>query len=300
MRHIATLAGLVLLGASANAHFNNTFEGMEIVDAKWNLELTPGGQVVNLTGTVEQIYPQLLALNPTYEADWAQNSETNVEYDSFIAEDENEGQTENPAGSLSNLAMCYDIKKGCKHLERVQGIPQLEDGKCSQMSCSNKSAIIWCNVSGKTWTVPSYRQIAQGAWMIYEQCQEKEPLAFKDRGARCYVRGKVYPWQKKWFVQALGAVTKHLPQRRLPAEPDLAFCNSFVWSTSSNIAAVPTKLRSNKFGIGVSLTRDVLGGVTSTTSTTTLAFATTHRWDYATSTRVLVGVWNNCSALKST
>ncbi|CAI6088634.1 unnamed protein product [Clonostachys chloroleuca] len=238
MRHFATLAGLVLLGASGNAHSNNTFEGMEIVDAKWNLELTPGGRVVNLTGTVEQIYPQLLALNPTYEADWAQNSETNVEYDSFIAEDEDKEQTENPAGSLSvrgppirgfklgksridrwhwitwqqavpkcnvrRWAMCYDIKKGCKHLERVQGIPQLEDGKCSQMSCSNKSAIIWCNVSGKTRTVPSYRQVAQGAWMIYEQCQEREPYELKDRGRRCWVRGKVFPWQKKWFVQVLG------------------------------------------------------------------------------------------------
>jgi hypothetical protein len=93
---------------------------------------------------------------------------------------------------------------------------------------------------------------------------------------------------------------EHLPQRTLPAEPDFAFCNSFVWSTSSNVAAVPTKLRSNKFGNGVSLTRDVLGGLTSTTSNSTFAFGTTHRWDYATSTRVLVGVWNNCSALKST
>ncbi|CAH0000071.1 unnamed protein product [Clonostachys byssicola] len=282
MHHFAALAGLMLLGASVNAHSNRTFEGMEIVDAEWNLELKPGGQVVNLTGTVEQIYPQLLALNPNYEADWGLNSEPNVGYGNFIAEGEDEGHTRlatranvphihhkipddpdegkrwavawlkgletlrqqrqsvQPAkhvaqwiedgikASKSRIcrhrwrisngvyakcrtrtpAQCADIKKGADHLYNVQGIPQLAAGKCSQMTCSNKSAIIWCNTSGKTYTHDKhgYRKLGVSAWLIYEQCQEKEPRHYRNMGRRCYVRGKYFSWPKKgqWFVQVLG------------------------------------------------------------------------------------------------
>ncbi|CAH0053541.1 unnamed protein product [Clonostachys solani] len=239
MRLFGVLAGLVLSGAFASADSEKTFDGMEVVDAKWNFTLTPGGQAVQLTGTIQQVYPRLLELNPTYEADWAGSREDNVEYDNILPEDEDDGETENPAGALSarawklgrldltpkthlnrwywamwqraiprcrvrSWAQCKPIREGIDHLFKAAGTPVVGAGKCSQISCANNSAIIWCNVAQEDRILPQYNLIALGAQIIWEQCREKEGRMYEKRGRRCYIRGRIYPWWNQWFVQILG------------------------------------------------------------------------------------------------
>lgn len=42
-------------------------EGFEIVDLEFHGVITPGGAEVNLSGTAENIYKQVLELNPEYD-----------------------------------------------------------------------------------------------------------------------------------------------------------------------------------------------------------------------------------------
>lgn len=102
-----------------------------------------------MAGTVEKIWDQLLAINPNYVADWGI--------------DDPEGSDENDNGSSltkrtdftgsrttcerKGRADAYFISKGIKYLRAVQGRPRngAGPGNCGRVSCSERSAIYWCN-----------------------------------------------------------------------------------------------------------------------------------------------------------
>ncbi|VUC20099.1 unnamed protein product [Clonostachys rosea] len=242
MHLLATLSWLVLLATFANADPEKTIDGMEIVEAEWNLALTPGGEVVNLTGTVQQVYPRLLELNPTYEADWAKHREADAEDGSIIAqrgepigeavdltlEDNSAERWFTPAAgenrahstiggnsiwhrSILNCnvrawARCYDVEKGIANIRKLKGVPKGTRGKCQQLSCSNSSAVLWCVDRNITeWSPRNFGIVADGADIIYKGCKDWEPLRrYKGQGPRCYTRGRIFGWTPEWSVQIVG------------------------------------------------------------------------------------------------
>ncbi|KAL2688959.1 hypothetical protein Neosp_003009 [[Neocosmospora] mangrovei] len=203
-----TLAGLVLLGGVAHIASAETFDGMEVVPVKWELELKPGGEVVNLTGTVEEVYPQLLDLNPTYDQDWAgHDDETDDE--GFV--DPEKRDSDNPASVLwkrstfksSNInckkytwASCHFIRKGIEYLRKVKGKPVNDPGKCGRVSCSENSGIYWCNSASGKKTLNSFGSVADGAQAVHNKCYDPD-------GQFCWVRGKAWH-TTKWYVSVTG------------------------------------------------------------------------------------------------
>ncbi|RSL72571.1 hypothetical protein CEP53_001016 [Fusarium sp. AF-6] len=201
-----TLAGLALLGTVGQVAFAETIDGMEIVPVEWDLELTPGGEVVHLTGTVEEVYPQLLDLNPTYDEDWAGHDDE-ADDEGFIEKRE----TDNPASVLwkrstflsSNIkcnvktwASCYYIRKGISYLRKVKGKPVNDPGKCGRVSCSDNSGIFWCNTSSKKKTLNSFGSVADGAQATYDKCKDPD-------GQFCWVRGRA-THTTNWYVLVTG------------------------------------------------------------------------------------------------
>ncbi|KAM6536093.1 Hypothetical protein NCS54_00473500 [Fusarium falciforme] len=191
----ATLAGLALLGGVAHIASADTIDGMEIVPVKWELELKPGGEVVHLTGTVEEVYPQLLDLNPTYDQDWAGHDDE-TDDKGFVNPEKRE--SDNPASVLwkrstflsSNIkcnthtwASCYYIRKGIEYLRKVKGKPVNDPGKCGRVSCSYNSGIYWCNTSSGKKTLNSFGSIADGAQAVHDKCLDPD-------GQFCWVRGR--------------------------------------------------------------------------------------------------------------
>ncbi|KAL0471080.1 hypothetical protein QR685DRAFT_273856 [Neurospora intermedia] len=63
------------------------------------------------------------------------------------------------------------IREGIKYLRGVQGQPQITHYGCSQVSCSYKSAIFWCNEElGWGLRLNSFADIADGAQAIMDRC----------------------------------------------------------------------------------------------------------------------------------
>ncbi|KAJ4187796.1 hypothetical protein NW759_016875 [Fusarium solani] len=147
--HVAFLSkqpdGLILIFINYVASVD-TGDGMEIVPVEWNLELTPGGEIVHLTGTVEEVYPQLVDLNPTYDQNWVGHDDETKE-EGFITVDKREN--DNPASvpwtrstfkssnikcNIKTWASCYYTKNGIDHLRKVKGKPSDAAGKCGRVS----------------------------------------------------------------------------------------------------------------------------------------------------------------------
>ncbi|KAB8203958.1 hypothetical protein BDV34DRAFT_226891 [Aspergillus parasiticus] len=116
--------------------------GFVSAEPSWEVETTPGGPRVILNGTVQQVHEQLLEINPNYDDDFA-------------------------------TARRGDIEAGIKHLGGVSGQPSNGPGpgNCGLLSCSWGAAIWWCNDNTFTKVLPSFNNIADGAYVILNNCQ---------------------------------------------------------------------------------------------------------------------------------
>ena len=97
---------------------NETFH-----DAQWDVQAFPGGEMLQMTGTVEKIWDQLLAINPNYVEDWG------VEDPTLTAETDADDMTTlvkrtDFTGSRLDYgnkprAFQHHIVRGIKHLRSV-------------------------------------------------------------------------------------------------------------------------------------------------------------------------------------
>jgi hypothetical protein len=109
----------------------------------WKVETSPGGPIVVLNGTIEEVHAQLLKINPNYDTDFeaiADQREAPQAGPSLIKRDDVH------CGYWA-LADEQVIETGIAYLRRVQGQPVLGPGpsKCGRVSCSYDSGIWWCN-----------------------------------------------------------------------------------------------------------------------------------------------------------
>lgn len=114
---------------------------------EWELETSPGaGDFTKFNGTVENVYQELLKINPNYEKELA----------AHISQPENNKTLDKRTDFSTSKYICNgrwrgaptpEIRKGISYLRNLRGRPHLGPGpgKCSRVSCSWNSAIMWCN-----------------------------------------------------------------------------------------------------------------------------------------------------------
>lgn len=122
-----------------------------IHDAQWDVQAFPGGEILQMTGTVEKIWDQLLAINPNYVDDWGVEDPTLPDEANADATTSLVKRTDFTGSTVKcgNKARAYfdHIARGIKYLRSVQGKPRngAGPGNCGRVSCSNQSGIYWCN-----------------------------------------------------------------------------------------------------------------------------------------------------------
>lgn len=173
--------------AAAHTLADRQITESDIDDARWTVKATPDGPDLHLNGTVQQIYPQLLTINPNYNIDWNISiptirdeldadkiaAEIATELDLVRSKAHNHKRTwpqgfhdGDDAGWLAfwrdtllniqctkNPAKKKAILEGGLYLQQVRGRARLDpflQKSCSRVSCSDKSGIIWCVHVSKT------------------------------------------------------------------------------------------------------------------------------------------------------
>ncbi|KAL5338580.1 hypothetical protein BJX70DRAFT_194892 [Aspergillus crustosus] len=143
----------------------------------WNVKAHPDGPEVTLTGTVEEVYSQLVSMNPSYDEDWAS---VNATAPAILNDDDLKLGSQfthyNEKDSLTcdfhPRAHVKTIQKGITYLRKVHGTPTMGPGPnaCGRVSCSYNAAIFWCNTSKSVKKLPAYNNIADGAQVILNIC----------------------------------------------------------------------------------------------------------------------------------
>ncbi|KAH7234329.1 hypothetical protein B0J15DRAFT_538988 [Fusarium solani] len=175
LQHVAFLvAGLLpdALGLDA------PIEGYGVVVPEWEIEVTPGGPIAVLNGTVEKIHEELLQLNPNWDEEYISNSTDTTGGASKRDSDSHLFSRTDFRGSKytcrGRWPECHPnpIRRGIEYLRYVQGRPRNGPGpgNCGRVSCSYNAAIWWCNDNTSAKTLAGFGSIADGAEYIVDNC----------------------------------------------------------------------------------------------------------------------------------
>lgn len=120
-------------------------EGYDVFEPQWEVEVSPGGPVVVLNGTAEEVHEELLAMNPNWDSDFPIDLPEDTDGRSTL-----ERRTDFSGAKVE----CWDqrvdsseIRTGERYLRGLTGRPtnKAGPGTCGRVSCSWNSAIWWCN-----------------------------------------------------------------------------------------------------------------------------------------------------------
>lgn len=157
--------GLVQASAPAALH------GYEIYNTTWVASVRPGGETVELNGTIQQVRAQLLELNPNYNADYNIDVErihqgwsmfcinagctpaTAAETTTRLLQDDSvltfRGFVQTKCLNHDSLARMTAIDEGVRHLRDLKTHIKPKNGpgpnNCGRVSCSWAAGIYWCN-----------------------------------------------------------------------------------------------------------------------------------------------------------
>lgn len=105
------------------------------------------GEKISLNGTVEQVYAQLLEINPNWETDNAEQIAAGL----AALEDDNKAiaqlgkRDHNECSSYNHGAYRYLIEDGIRYLWGINSRARISYGQCDRVSCSYDAAIWWCS-----------------------------------------------------------------------------------------------------------------------------------------------------------
>ncbi|KAK4160029.1 hypothetical protein QBC43DRAFT_338541 [Cladorrhinum sp. PSN259] len=157
--------------------------GYKTVEMSWEVEIAPGGPTMIMNGTVQQVHAQLLQVNPNYDSDFAQITAARKAAAAAATITtrvlKRDPHTDCDIYDITESALKFRILEGVDYLHHVRGQPFLGPGPrtCSRVSCSYGSAILWCNDSPDTKTLPSFDIIADAANEIVTNCPEMDTPA---------------------------------------------------------------------------------------------------------------------------
>ncbi|KAL4867895.1 hypothetical protein BDV12DRAFT_197756 [Aspergillus spectabilis] len=142
----------------------------------WTVQSAPNTPEITLTGTIQEIYTQLKSINPTYDSDWANIMDAATSTESSTENKQNGFETANAKHTLKCAgyggAYPEDIWDGIQHLRQVHGKPRNGPGpgNCGRVACKRGGAVFWCNNDNKPRTLPSFNNIADGAQVVLDGC----------------------------------------------------------------------------------------------------------------------------------
>lgn len=148
----------------------------------WEVDPFNNGTMVNLTGTVQEVYAQIIKINPDFKLNVPDHK---LEDD--VPNDDPTGSSDTP------YALCYHtlhntygwnsadesrIKEGISYLRGVPGQPHASPGhgQCSRVSCSYNAAIYWCSDHADAFSLPSFGVIADCAEIARANCVYRDYL----------------------------------------------------------------------------------------------------------------------------
>lgn len=155
--------------------------GYEIVPLTVELQAVPGGDKMNLTGTIDEIHAKLLSINPNFDEDFPSGDDNESTLDSRALAKRfgpKCGDSLNNYGGW-NFASANGIQDGINYLRGVKGKPTLGPKQCSRVSCSWNDAIWWCNDNSNSITLPGFNTIADCAQVLKNQCATSLPGLLK-------------------------------------------------------------------------------------------------------------------------
>lgn len=147
--------------------------GYIVVPLEVAVQAVPGGPVINLTGSVEEIHAQLVGINPNFDRDFAFDVSEVEAPNKNAGLDKRFGPVCGGGGYNWGAAAGFRIGEGISYLRGVGGQPHLSGGpgRCSRVSCSWNAAIWWCNDSTGDANLPGFNTIADCAQVIRNACE---------------------------------------------------------------------------------------------------------------------------------
>ncbi|RYP08328.1 hypothetical protein DL764_001974 [Monosporascus ibericus] len=123
-------------------------EGYGVTELEWEVPVRLGQDPVTLNGTVEQVYAQLLELNPEYDVEIGafDVSETATFATPKVAESGLEKRDRTVCGNFST-SYRGPIRRGIAYLRGMPGTATNSpgSGNCGKVSCADAGQIWWCN-----------------------------------------------------------------------------------------------------------------------------------------------------------
>lgn len=117
--------------------------GYGVEEISWEVEYEQG-KFTSLNGTVQEVYAQLLELNPKYEEQFGTIEERAMSFNSPVPL---VAKRDSTICNVFNYAQCSSIGGGISYLKGLSGgaTNGPGPGNCGRVSCSYNSAIWWCN-----------------------------------------------------------------------------------------------------------------------------------------------------------
>ncbi|RDA89036.1 hypothetical protein CP532_0643 [Ophiocordyceps camponoti-leonardi (nom. inval.)] len=154
-------------------------KGYEVFTPKWEVDISPHGPSVTLSGSVEEVYHQVLQLNPQYEQNSSWLSTAPKTQPSKLAQNTSPKHvTDWSLGATLcgrwSATPVRRVREGIRYLRRVRGQPKSQAGpaQCGRVSCAYDSAIWWCNDDDRPKVLSSFASIAGGAELLVKRCVE--------------------------------------------------------------------------------------------------------------------------------
>ncbi|KAK4198294.1 hypothetical protein QBC40DRAFT_256168 [Triangularia verruculosa] len=229
---LAPVVVLSLQGVALAAPATPTVQQADDVDLIWHVRAFPGGPLLQLNGTIQQVHGQLLKINPEFDhvfgiSDHLTHASPQPSpavpyppppvWNATIPkikpappslpgwEEINfEGKRRKCGGPLEYIEKSY-IQEGIRYLRDLPfEVPRLPPGSCGRVSCSWDAAIKWCNQNQNLQSLKSMKTIADGAQYLVKNCN-KYPLVSprldtaSEQPARDRVSGEVWH-ERGWSV----------------------------------------------------------------------------------------------------
>ncbi|KAI7777965.1 hypothetical protein LA080_002877 [Diaporthe eres] len=141
---------------------------------QWEVPVSRDGRRTILNGTIQQVYQQLLEINPHYEAEFgpAEGKYTPGLSQVFGSYELAERRDTWSDCGRFDAAKAVPIWEGINHLNHVSGTPVSRPGPgtCGRVSCSYNSAIWWCNDKDTERSLSSYHEIANSVQLLTMNC----------------------------------------------------------------------------------------------------------------------------------
>jgi hypothetical protein len=114
-----------------------------LIDISWKVEVFKGQPPMTFNGTIQQVYEQVLVVNPAFELATVDNDLAKREHGG--GEELLSKRTPTYCAIHTSDARVDSISRCITYLRGVGGAAENQAGGCGKVACESDSAIWWCN-----------------------------------------------------------------------------------------------------------------------------------------------------------